>query len=309
MTEYVIPLDLLSEDFRGITANLTSSFLSGWAQNPPSRPNSFHSRSQSTVPRTVGSPFQAPATRVSRATSASSLHKMAAVARAPGHPTLSPSRLSAYNDDDDSLSTIPDPRSRAMNPARASGHLTLSPSRLSTYNDDDDNLSTIPDPRSRTMTPSNGTGPPSPSQHPDLNDEVATLSNKLINAINHQTNLDDTLSATRHELETSREQIRQLEYENEEFSNQLAQGILVSSDVVQVEKQKIMASMAHERELREEAEKEKRKTIASMAHERELREEAEKEKKKMELELENLTAALFEEANKVRLFLVLSQPC
>ena len=77
-------------------------------------------------------------------------------------------------------------------------------------------MSTLPDPRSRTMSPANDTSPSTPSQHPDLSNEVATLSTKLINAINHQTNLDDTLSATRHELESSKERIKHL---NERIRN------------------------------------------------------------------------------------------
>jgi len=72
------------------------------------------------------------------------------------------------------------------------------------YNDEGENLSTLPDPRSRTASPaSDPSRATTPSQHPDLSNEITTLSNKLINAINHQTNLDDTLTATRHELEAS----------------------------------------------------------------------------------------------------------
>jgi chromosome segregation ATPase len=128
------------------------------------------------------------------------------------------------------------------------------------------------------MTPANENGPPSPSQHPDLSNEVATLSNKLINAINHQTNLDDTLSETRHELETSRERIRQLEQENLEHADLLARGVLIRRSIADAEKLKLNAIIAEERRSRADVEK---------------------EKKSIEQELENLTTALFEEANKV----------
>jgi len=128
------------------------------------------------------------------------------------------------------------------------------------------------------MSPANENGPPSPSQHPDLSNEVATLSNKLINAINHQTNLDDTLSETRHELDTSRERIKQLEQENREHANLLARGVLIRSSVADAEKSKLNAVIAEERRRRADVEK---------------------EKKSIEQELENLTTALFEEANKV----------
>jgi Rab guanine nucleotide exchange factor SEC2 len=147
------------------------------------------------------------------------------------------------------------------------------------YNDGDESMSTIPDPRSRTRSPTNAGGSPEGfTHHPDLSNEVATLSNKLINAINHQTNLDDTLSATRHELEASRERIRQLELEAEEYGDQIFRGLLIRSTVVQAERKKLLASVAEEKIQRAKVEK---------------------EKKRIELELENLTTALFEEANKV----------
>ena len=138
-------------------------------------------------------------------------------------------------------------------------------------------MSTLPDPRSRTMSTANER-PSTPLQHPDLSNEVATLSNKLINAINHQTNLDDTLSATRHELETSRERCRQLEEQNREHTERVAKGVLIEKTKTETEKNKLMLDLAEERKLRRETEK---------------------AKKDIELELESLTTALFEEANKV----------
>lgn len=146
------------------------------------------------------------------------------------------------------------------------------------YNDEDTYLSTLPDPRSRAMSPANDTSPSTPSHHPDLSNEVATLSNKLINAINHQTNLDDTLSATRHELESSKERIRQLERENQDHKDLIARGILIRKSISELEKSKLAANLAEEKRQRAEVEK---------------------EKKSIEQELETLTTALFEEANKV----------
>jgi Rab guanine nucleotide exchange factor SEC2 len=128
------------------------------------------------------------------------------------------------------------------------------------------------------MSPANDTNPSTPSHHPDLSNEIATLSNKLINAINHQTNLDDTLSATRHELESSKERIRQLERETQDYKDLISRGILIRKSISELEKSKLSASLAEERRQREEAEK---------------------AKKKMEGEVEALTTALFEEANKV----------
>lgn len=103
----------------------------------------------------------------------------------------------------------------------------------------ENSLSTLRDPRvastsdlSRTRSASTA------SHHPDLSNEVANLSDKLIQAINHQTLLDDSLAVARQELKEERK---------------------------------------------------RRSTV-------------EKEKKGIETELETLTAALFEEANKVGLF-------
>ncbi|KAM5442484.1 rab guanine nucleotide exchange factor S2 [Microsporum ferrugineum] len=101
----------------------------------------------------------------------------------------------------------------------------------------ENSLSTLRDPRvastsdlSRTRSASTAA-----SHHPDLSNEVANLSDKLIQAINHQTFLDDSLAVARQELEEER----------------------------------------------------RRRTTV------------EREKKGIETELENLTAALFEEANKM----------
>lgn len=154
------------------------------------------------------------------------------------------------------------------------------PNRLAASDNDDNTMSTLPDPRSRALSPAQDHSPSSP-RHPDLSNEVATLSNKLINAINHQTNLDDTLSATRHELEAARDRIMQLEMENQEHTDLIARGILVRRSIADTERNKIASALADERRQRAEIEK---------------------EKKNIEQELENLTTALFEEANKVRIF-------
>ena len=114
--------------------------------------------------------------------------------------------------------------------------------------------------------------------HPDLNSEVATLSNKLISAINHQTNLDDTLAATRQELETSQKRVQVLELENSKHASLIASGFLVRKSEAEEQATKLVAKLAEER---------KRRTVV------------EKDKKGIEQELENLTTALFEEANQV----------
>ncbi|KAF4342542.1 transport [Fusarium beomiforme] len=174
------------------------------------------------------------------------------------------------------------PRTPSLTPdhtpvkSSSSSHLPLiSPNPPTDFGDE---MSTIPDPRSRAISPADDNGVATPSHHPDLNDEVATLSNKLINAINHQTILDDSLSAARHELEAARERIRKLETQNASQREMLAGDIWVRKHTVEDEKKVWQAKVAAERQKRLDTEM---------------------EKKKIEQELENLTAALFEEANKM----------
>lgn len=114
--------------------------------------------------------------------------------------------------------------------------------------------------------------------HPDLDQEVATLSTKLINAINHQTTLDDNLSQTKMELEQARDRIRQLERTVEEQREMLAGDVWVRRKTVEAEKTTLLGAIAEEKQARLDVEQ---------------------QKKKIEQELENLTAALFEEANKM----------
>lgn len=112
----------------------------------------------------------------------------------------------------------------------------------------------------------------------DLNREVAALSNKLISAINHQTKLDDRLAATKHELELSKARIRQLEAAAEKHADMVAKGLLVERKDVETETQRLRSRVKEEALQRGQAEKDKRH---------------------IEQELENLTTALFDEANKV----------
>ncbi len=149
--------------------------------------------------------------------------------------------------------------------------------RLVSKSFDDNDLSTLPDPRSRSLSPASGDSPSS-LHHPDLTDEVATLSTKLINAINHQTTLDDTLSVTRMELERANAKIRQLESQVESQKEMLAGDVWVRRSSVEAEKTRMLKRVAEEKNGRFEVEQ---------------------QKKKIEQELENLTAALFEEANKM----------
>ncbi|KAF4969793.1 hypothetical protein FZEAL_10167 [Fusarium zealandicum] len=186
-----------------------------------------------------------------------------------------------------SLSSIAaSPSHKPRNPSFAAGH-TLIKSSSSTHLplgsstasvDLGDEMSTLPDPRSRAMSPADDGGTATPNHHPDLNDEVATLSTKLINAINHQTVLDDSLSATRHELDAARDRIRTLEAQNASQHEMLTGDIWIRKHTVEAEKKVLHAKILEERQKRIETEK---------------------DKKKIEQELENLTTALFEEANSM----------
>ena len=142
---------------------------------------------------------------------------------------------------------------------------------------DSSNLNTIPDPRA-TSPMSNGTRTPSGdhNHHPDLSNEVATLSSKLINAINQQTNLDDALQETRQELDLARDRIKVLEVAARHHDQAIAQGVLVRK----VDSTKIEEGLK-----------------STIAEERLRRSSAERDKKGMEQELETLTSQLFEEAN------------
>lgn len=138
-------------------------------------------------------------------------------------------------------------------------------------------LSAFRNPRSPDDFPS-PYGNVASSPHPDLNSEVANLSNKLISAINHQTNLDDALSAARQELDASQGKVHELELKTKQHSLLIASGALMRKSELEEQTNRLAAKVAEER----------RRRIT-----------AEREKKTIDQELESLTVALFEEANEV----------
>ncbi|KAF2460644.1 hypothetical protein BDY21DRAFT_170714 [Lineolata rhizophorae] len=173
----------------------------------------------------------------------------------------------------------------ALSPAGGGPTSAPAPPPNGLYRSDTDAMNTIPDPRSPSPAVGgarNGAGStpnglsPDGSHHPDLSSEVAMLSTKLINAINTQTTLDDSLQATRHELEGARKRVAELEGLVNDHRRAVDQGFLVR---------------------REEFTKMEGKLKAELAEERKQRAVVEKDKKTIEFELENLTTALFEEAN------------
>ena len=142
----------------------------------------------------------------------------------------------------------------------------------------DEAPSTLPDPRSPLTSSEPSRSSSTSPHHPELSSEVAALSNKLIHAINYQTDLEDSLNATRHELESAVDRVRQLETLVQEHKSLVANGILVRQIDVEAEILRLKTSLADERRQRAKAEN---------------------EKVGIEQELEPLTTALFEEANQV----------
>ncbi|PSK51706.1 Rab guanine nucleotide exchange factor sec2 [Elsinoe australis] len=139
---------------------------------------------------------------------------------------------------------------------------------------DSEFLNTLPDPRTPSPTPRLR----SPASENDLSGEVSMLSTKLINAINHSTNLDDTLQQSRIELDTAKRRIEELEAEARKHAEDIESGVLLKKAEVDAQIEQMRAEL-------EEARRE--------------REASDKAKRGMETELENLTASLFEEANNM----------
>lgn len=155
--------------------------------------------------------------------------------------------------------------------------VTTAPGIPSPQTQSEETISTFMGPHT-PLTPPEVSRSNANSPHPELSNEVAALSNKLIHAINHQTDLDDTLSETRHQLEAAQERIRHLEHADREHRSMIDNRILVRWEDVENDTLRLRMSLADERKLRVQAEK---------------------EKKEIEQELETLTTALFEEANQV----------
>jgi hypothetical protein len=201
------------------------------------------------------------------------------------------------------------------------------------FRTDADAMNTLPDPRSPSpstpLSRSDSTAS-GPAHHPELSDEIATLSTKLVNAINHQTNLDDSLQGARHELQIARQHIAQLEAATKKHEELISGGLLVKKEDAEssrklfekvrddeqkrlnkerkeekerlqkewdVVRKQLTKETADTHKLRAAMEKEKIEAMKQLEQEQLRRAVAEKEKKQMEQELESLTAQLFEEAN------------
>jgi hypothetical protein len=163
---------------------------------------------------------------------------------------------------------------------------------------DSEGMNTLPDPRSPTpSTPLSRSDSATSGQHPDLSNEIAMLSTKLVNAINYQTNLDDQLQSTRQELDIARQHVVRLEESNKKHEEQISTGLLVKKDDMEIMRKQLQKELEEARRERQAMEKEKDNAAKALESEQKKRAAAEKAKKEMEQELENLTSALFEEAN------------
>jgi len=104
------------------------------------------------------------------------------------------------------------------------------------------------------------------------------LSTKLVEAVEKQADLEDTLAVTRHALEVANQKVKQLELAQKEYVDMMERGMLIEKKDVESETTELT------RRLLEESKN---------------RVQAENDKNKIEEELEMLTAKLFEEANNL----------
>ena len=116
------------------------------------------------------------------------------------------------------------------------------------------------------------------SSQRESDDEMANLNDKLVNAINKQTALDDLLEKTRQELEASKARVAHLEAEEQRHEEKLSSGEYVSRELFENRESVLVADASEEKKQRQIAQAEKRK---------------------IESEMEDLTASLFEQSNQM----------
>ena len=129
---------------------------------------------------------------------------------------------------------------------------------------EDVNLSTIPDPRAHDASPTFPSAPMKP-HHPDLSDEVAALSQKLVHAINLQTTLDDTLSQTRLNLALANARIEELESTVARQKETLESDIWIRKSNVEPEKELLRARIREVKRQRDSVEAEKQQIESELA--------------------------------------------
>lgn len=202
------------------------------------------------------------------------------------HSFLSPSKMIPRHAHKRSLSSGPRSLSpeKTISKAKSTNNLADAVSQGGIL--EESNFNTLQDPR-LVAGAEISHSEPSQSHHPDLSSEVAALSVKLVQAINNQTTLDDNLVATRQDLEQAQAKITALEFQNEKYRRDIDEQVYIKKS---------------------DADREIFQLKATLADERAQRAVVEKAKKSIEQELETLTQALFEEANKVSSNLSLVYP-
>jgi len=135
---------------------------------------------------------------------------------------------------------------------------------------------TIRDPRMTSTSDLSRTS--SSSRNGESKDEMAVLSDKLISAINHQQRLDDNLAEARHELEAANARTAQLEARIKDYESRITNRDLMDKQSVEKHYGKVNADAEETRKQNEKLTQEKRS---------------------LQSEMENLSASLFEEANKM----------
>ncbi|KAL5604393.1 uncharacterized protein BROUX77_004579 [Berkeleyomyces rouxiae] len=172
-----------------------------------------------------------------------------------------------YDPDDESAHPPPSPPSPSDSVTAPLTPVDSEEADLSTLPDPRVKLSSVPEEEDRQAAATTA-----------LENEVTTLSNKLISAINHQTILDNTLSETREELSRAKDSVHRLEGVVTKQREMLSGDVWIRKKAYEAEKCDL---------------------IAKIGEEKKLRLDVENEKKAMERELEQLSTALFEEANNL----------
>ncbi|KAK5945119.1 rab guanine nucleotide exchange factor S2 [Knufia obscura] len=186
-------------------------------------------------------------------------------------PPTPPSRSVSYGPSDMSQPKPPVMKAKSTNSLR-----TLAAKQAADAKEAESAFHTIRDPRMASTSDLSRTS--SSSRNGESKDEVAVLSDKLISAINHQQRLDDSLAEARHELEAANRRTAQLEAKVREYESRITSKELMTKESVEKQYEKVNADM-------EETNRQNGRLS--------------QEKRSLQIEMENLSASLFEEANKM----------
>lgn len=188
-------------------------------------------------------------------------------------PPSPPTRSVSAGPPDMPLQKNPLAKAKSTNSLRSKVALAA---KAQSARDQEASFHTIRDPRMAST--SDVSRASSSSRGGDTKDEVAVLSDKLISAINHQQQLDDKLAQAQHELQTANSKAAELEAKIKDYESRITNGELMTKDTAAKQHEKIRAEV-------EETKKQNEQLL--------------QEKKSLQMDAENLSASLFEEANKM----------